>query len=156
MSALHNKACLPAAGRRLQSRVIYSVRPSRRFYALRFNLHQQLEENRRLEAALRKASRSRGAGISLSAGGALPFDAIKIDQSFTRGLGESEHSRPMVRTITALAKTFKLDVIVEGVETGEQRRIVCRLGAHGLQGYLLSHLLPASVAGTFIFGSHPA
>ena len=47
----------------------------------------------------------------------LPADAIKIDQSFVKGLGENVEDTAVVRMIIELAHTLGLEVIAEGVET---------------------------------------
>ncbi|TCI57426.1 EAL domain-containing protein [Exiguobacterium sp. SH1S21] len=67
----------------------------------------------------------------------LPIDALKIDQSFVKGLDESASS-PMVKTIIELGLNLDLDIIAEGIETDFQLQFLkqnsCTLG----QGYLLS------------------
>ncbi|NMC74762.1 MAG: EAL domain-containing protein, partial [Geobacteraceae bacterium] len=46
------------------------------------------------------------------------------------------------RTILAMAKNLKLDVIAEGVETAEQMSFLRENGCRGIQGHLVSRPLP--------------
>ena len=65
----------------------------------------------------------------------LPFDALKIDSSFVRGLGTLPESESMVHTLIMLAHNIGMLVIVEGVETLEQLELLRKLGADEVQGY---------------------
>ena len=68
----------------------------------------------------------------------FPFDKIKIDQSFVRGLSEMPESGAIVRTVANLATSFRMTTTAEGVETDLQRRIVTASGCTEMQGYLFS------------------
>jgi diguanylate cyclase (GGDEF)-like protein/PAS domain S-box-containing protein len=72
----------------------------------------------------------------------LPFDQIKIDQSFVRNLDHSPHDRVMVQTIITLAKSLGLSVLAEGTETEAQHEFLGRHGCDGFQGHLFSRPLP--------------
>jgi sensor c-di-GMP phosphodiesterase-like protein len=50
----------------------------------------------------------------------LSVDAIKIDQSFTRSIGTEAVTAAILPQILAMAEALKLEVIVEGIETGQQ------------------------------------
>lgn len=71
----------------------------------------------------------------------LPFDQIKIDQSFTRNIG-TERSDVIVQTIIGMAKNLGMEVIAEGVETELQRQFLEQHGCPVLQGYLFSKPIP--------------
>jgi diguanylate cyclase (GGDEF)-like protein/PAS domain S-box-containing protein len=71
----------------------------------------------------------------------LPLDALKIDGSFIAELGEC-FGTAIVRTIIELGHTLGLDVVGEGVETAEQRRVLLSLGCDLLQGYLVGRPTP--------------
>lgn len=64
----------------------------------------------------------------------LPADVLKIDQSFTSNLDNSDDAN-LVRLVIQTAHILRLDVVVEGVETVEQAQRVTMLGADQMQGY---------------------
>src|SRR5690348_5388488 len=73
-----------------------------------------------------------------------PVQALKIDQSFIRGL--SSHSEggsdAVIRSILAMAKLLSMQVIAEGVETTEQRDLLMGMGCRYAQGFLYSPAEP--------------
>ena len=71
----------------------------------------------------------------------LPLDAIKIDRSFVRGLDERANQH-LVRVVVAIGAELGLDVVAEGVETEEERRLLAELGCPRLQGYLFARPMP--------------
>lgn len=80
----------------------------------------------------------------------LPVEALKIDSSFVRSIAERKGTYPTVRAIIALAHTFGLQVVAEGVETEEQLRILRTLQCDRMQGYLFSKPLPAEQVMQFL------
>ena len=64
----------------------------------------------------------------------LPADVLKIDQSFTSNLDNSDDAN-LVRLVIQTAHILRLDVVVEGVETLQQAQRVTMLGADQMQGY---------------------
>jgi diguanylate cyclase (GGDEF)-like protein/PAS domain S-box-containing protein len=76
----------------------------------------------------------------------LPAHAIKIDQSFVKGLGKVAEDTAVVRMIIELAHTLGLEVIAEGVETEEQATLLKEMGCDFAQGYHFSKPLPAEAA----------
>ncbi len=72
----------------------------------------------------------------------FPFDMLKIDQSFMRGLGEDGESDAIVRAILALAHSLRLEVTAEGVETETQLRTLRHYGCDQVQGFLLGRPAP--------------
>ena len=72
----------------------------------------------------------------------FPFDALKIDRSFVSKLGEGSEHVGMVSAIIAIARSFGMDVIAEGVETSTQLVQLQELGCHNIQGYYFSRPLP--------------
>jgi len=72
---------------------------------------------------------------SLSSLRELPIEELKIDRAFVGRLGESESDEKMITTILSLAKTFNLKVVAEGVETGEQFRMLVEQDCDIFQGY---------------------
>lgn len=66
-----------------------------------------------------------------------PFDALKVDQAFTWGIGQSAKAEAVLRAALDLARTLGLEAVAEGVETEEQRRWLLQVGYRLGQGYLL-------------------
>lgn len=75
----------------------------------------------------------------------LPVSTLKIDRSFVIKLDEEHGTEPVVKTITALAKTLKLNVISEGVETLAQANQLADLESTHLQGYYFAKPMPANM-----------
>jgi diguanylate cyclase (GGDEF)-like protein len=74
---------------------------------------------------------------SLSCLRELPFKALKIDMSFTKGLEARDGTEAVVRSIVALGRNLDMRVIAEGVETEAQMSSLVAMGCDELQGYLL-------------------
>ncbi|WP_246141142.1 bifunctional diguanylate cyclase/phosphodiesterase [Bacillus marasmi] len=72
----------------------------------------------------------------------LPFDRLKIDQSFVRDLLNNEKDTTIVSTIISMAHHFNLNVIAEGVETLKQKDILFDQNCMFVQGYLFSPPIP--------------
>ncbi len=72
----------------------------------------------------------------------LPFDQLKIDQSFIHDIVTDSNDRAIVRTIIAMAQSLNFSVIAEGVETEEQRQLLMNKGCPHYQGYLFSRPVP--------------
>lgn len=73
----------------------------------------------------------------------LPFDTLKIDQSFVRQMHAGDQdSVELVRSILTLARGFKLEVIAEGIETPAQLELLMEMGCRFGQGYFFGR--PAS------------
>lgn len=73
----------------------------------------------------------------------LPVDALKIDKDFIRDIPGDEDDVSIVKSIIALAKSMRLDVLAEGVETDDQLEFLNREGCSLIQGFLFSHPKPA-------------
>ena len=81
---------------------------------------------------------------SLSYLRSFPFDRIKIDGEFVRGLADNAECRAIVRAVTALGASLGIAVTAEGVETDQQLDFVRAEGCAEAQGYRMS--LPLDVA----------
>ena len=66
----------------------------------------------------------------------LPVDELKIDQSFVHDVPGDEEDEAIVRSIISLARSMKLNVIAEGVETKEQQAFLLAEECEKIQGYL--------------------
>ena len=68
----------------------------------------------------------------------FPIDALKIDQSFIRGMSTEDENLEIVRIIISLARNLGLEVMAEGVETKEQLAQLRALGCQLAQGYMFA------------------
>ncbi len=73
----------------------------------------------------------------------FPFDKIKIDQSFVKGITEQEDCRTIVRAVIGLGRSLHMAVNAEGVETEEQLEALRSEGCSEIQGYFFSKPRPA-------------
>jgi EAL domain-containing protein (putative c-di-GMP-specific phosphodiesterase class I) len=73
----------------------------------------------------------------------LPANLIKIDQSFVRDMLNDPDDFAIVEGVIALAKSFKREVIAEGVETIEHGTALLQLGCELAQGYGIARPMPA-------------
>ncbi len=65
----------------------------------------------------------------------FPITCFKIDKSFVDGLPSNRQDAAIVKTILSLGENLAVDVVVEGVETAEQRDFLTTIGARIIQGY---------------------
>jgi len=79
---------------------------------------------------------------SLSYLRSFPFDKIKIDRCFIKGLGHNSESDAIVRAVAGLADNLGMTTTAEGVETREQLDLVRRLGCTDVQGFFYSRPVP--------------
>ncbi|CAI1887856.1 cyclic di-GMP phosphodiesterase [Serratia fonticola] len=73
----------------------------------------------------------------------IPLDAIKLDQSFVRGVNLAPVSQSLIRAIVAVAAALQFKVIAEGVETDSENRFLDCVGVDEKQGFLFARpMLP--------------
>jgi diguanylate cyclase (GGDEF)-like protein len=73
----------------------------------------------------------------------LPFDVLKIDRSFVRGIGFESGAEAIVQAVVELSKKMGFRTIAEGVETKEQVEILRDIGVNSLQGFFFSRPVEA-------------
>jgi EAL domain-containing protein (putative c-di-GMP-specific phosphodiesterase class I) len=74
----------------------------------------------------------------------LPVDTLKIDKEFIRDITEDEDDASIVKSVIALAKSMRIAVLAEGVETKDQLSFLKKEGCSLIQGYYLSQPKPAA------------
>ena len=102
------------------------------------------------DAALTKLSQLHGLGVqfsvddfgtgysSLSYLQRFSYDTLKIDRSFVSGIDQKHDATAIVKTIVALAKMLKINVVAEGVETATQLKRLKEIGCPHAQGFWFS------------------
>jgi EAL domain-containing protein (putative c-di-GMP-specific phosphodiesterase class I) len=73
----------------------------------------------------------------------FPLDALKIDQSFVRQISTLGEDTAIVTAVIGMARSLKLRVIAEGVETLDELRFLRALRCDAAQGYYFSPPVPA-------------
>ncbi|MEQ1497976.1 MAG: EAL domain-containing protein [Novosphingobium sp.] len=72
-----------------------------------------------------------------------PFDKIKIDQSFIRGLTqEGNRNGAIIAAIVSLAKALNMDTTAEGIEAHDELAAMQKLGVGQIQGYIYASAVP--------------
>ena len=74
----------------------------------------------------------------------LPFDVIKVDQSFVRDLSEDSYSKAFIRMVSDLAEAIDVSICVEGIETEKQYRVLEGMNVRMIQGYYFDRPMPAA------------
>jgi diguanylate cyclase (GGDEF)-like protein/PAS domain S-box-containing protein len=107
-----------------------------------------LMRNTEMTLAVLHQLRSLGVRISLDDFGtgysslsylrSFPFDKIKIDRCFIKGLTNGEESVAIVRAVSDLAASLNMATTAEGVETQAQLDQVRMLGCTEIQGFFFS------------------
>jgi diguanylate cyclase (GGDEF)-like protein len=72
----------------------------------------------------------------------FPFDRIKIDRSFTEGMGKRSDCDAVISSVLTLARGLNISITAEGVETDEQFALLRSAGVDLLQGYLFGKPVP--------------
>jgi len=73
----------------------------------------------------------------------MPIDMLKIAQSFVRDITVDPDDAAIVAATIQVAKSLKLEVLAEGVETREHLDLLKGLQCDKAQGYVFSKPLPA-------------
>lgn len=73
---------------------------------------------------------------------ALPVSTLKLDGSFLEAMDRMPGTVTMISAIADMTPKLQLRLVVEGVESDRQRRLLTRLGCSHGQGYLFTRPLP--------------
>ncbi|MEX0767558.1 MAG: EAL domain-containing protein [Microthrixaceae bacterium] len=68
----------------------------------------------------------------------LPADTVKLDQTFVKGLDNSDADKAILAAVISLCSTLGLSCIAEGIETPIQHQMLQELGCDAGQGHLFS------------------
>jgi diguanylate cyclase (GGDEF)-like protein len=84
----------------------------------------------------------------------VPFDKIKIDQSFVRGASlAGSRKSAVIRAVVSLARELGMETTAEGVETHDELKLMKELGCSMIQGYIYGKPMPAEDALVLVEGS---
>jgi EAL domain-containing protein (putative c-di-GMP-specific phosphodiesterase class I) len=74
----------------------------------------------------------------------LPFDKLKIDRGFVAALDQSANTGVIIQAIVSLGRALGMSVLIEGIETEEQRVLLRLAGCNEMQGFLFARPVPAA------------
>ncbi len=91
---------------------------------------------------------------SLSSLHQLPVDTVKIDRSFVCQADTSNHHRVLIEATVKVAQSLGMGTVAEGIETGDQARVVRELRCAKGQGYLFSRPLEEQALLAWLAAAH--
>jgi diguanylate cyclase (GGDEF)-like protein len=80
----------------------------------------------------------------------LPFDKLKVDRSFVTALDRSANGGVIIQAIVTLGRALGMGVVIEGVETEEQRVLLRLAGCNEMQGFLFAKPTPRDEIGRLL------
>ena len=83
----------------------------------------------------------------------LPVDVLKVERRFLTDVPDHDDASAVVTAILDLGAALGMDVVVEGVETDEQRAFLLERGCRLAQGFLLGRPAPAAELGPLLRGA---
>ncbi len=83
----------------------------------------------------------------------FPIDELKIDQSFVRDIPGDVDDMRIAAAIIGMARSLRLKVVAEGVETEAQRDFLAEQGCQACQGYLFSQPLAPEAFVAWVLGA---
>ena len=86
----------------------------------------------------------------------LPFDKLKIDRSFVAGLNRSANGGVIIQAVVTLGRALGMEIVIEGVETDEQRVLLRLAGCNEMQGYLFARPGPGDEIDRLLRDGAPA
>lgn len=75
----------------------------------------------------------------------IPFDVIKVDQSFVRDLERDAYAKSFIKMVGDLAEAIGVNLCIEGVETKNQYEILSDMNIGLVQGYYFDRPMPREV-----------
>jgi CheY-like chemotaxis protein len=80
----------------------------------------------------------------------FPVDELKIDKSFVAGIGAGSEGSGVAAATIRLARSLRIEVVAEGIETEGQLAELCRLSCARGQGYYFWRPINAQAAGAVL------
>ena len=85
----------------------------------------------------------------------IPFDVIKVDQSFVKDLAEDAYSQSFVKMVAELAEAIGVNVCVEGIETEKQYKTLEGMRVRMIQGFYFDKPMPQEqFEEKYVFGNN--
>lgn len=122
-------------------------------------------QDRKIVIGMLQAMKDRGLWLSMDNFGmghsslrnlkSIPLDILKIDRSFVKDIITEPADTVLVSAIIAMAKSLKLRLLAEGVETEQQLAFLREQGCDEIQGNLVSRPLSAEEALRFLADHSP-
>ncbi|MHB1083309.1 MAG: putative bifunctional diguanylate cyclase/phosphodiesterase [Thiobacillus sp.] len=84
----------------------------------------------------------------------FPLDTLKIDRSFVKDLGVDSDDTAIVQAVISLARSLRLTVVAEGVETSEQLAFLREARCDQAQGYFISRPMDAAAFEVWMAENH--
>lgn len=72
----------------------------------------------------------------------FPADTLKLDRSFVDSIHDDKTAMAIVKSMTELAKRVEMDIVAEGVESGEVADSLKKMGVDFAQGYFYARPMP--------------
>jgi len=72
----------------------------------------------------------------------IPFDVIKVDQTFVRDLSEDAYSQSFIKMVAELAQTIGVSICVEGIESEKQFSVLRDMKVRTVQGFYFDRPMP--------------
>lgn len=90
---------------------------------------------------------------SLQALRRLPVDFLRLDPAFVAGIGHDPTAAALGRGLVALSHSLGIEVVAEGVTTGEQLSFLRSCGCDAVQGPLVGPALPGDEFERWVWAS---
>ncbi len=74
----------------------------------------------------------------------LPFESLKIDRCFVRGIEKDERKRELLRGVLALGRGLGMTTVAEGAEDQGEVAALKGMGCDSVQGYVFARPAPAA------------
>ncbi|MBK9236717.1 MAG: EAL domain-containing protein [Rhodoferax sp.] len=84
------------------------------------------------------------------------MDKLKIDQSFVRDIVSDPDDAAIVRAIISMARSLKLKVIAEGVESADAASFLSLYHCHEAQGYHFARPIAAEALADWLLARSAA